>query len=86
MRPVSFMSPPPFDADTETKINWLMEAMTEIERASYEDPSEIADAMTIENHTATRSLDPTACTLNEVANVVATLISDTRNRGVNRGS
>lgn len=69
--------------DNQTSFNrWVEEALTEIERASYEEVIEVvADDFTLSNITVTRTLDPTSTTLAEVANVLATFINDIQNRG-----
>jgi hypothetical protein len=86
VRPVNFPSAPPPASDTEACLQWIIDALQEIELASQEDPSQIADAMEITNHTPTRSLDPANVTLHELANFVATQNEDTRNRGSTRGA
>lgn len=86
MRPVNFPSTPPPPSDTEACLQWILDALQEIELASQEDPSQIADAMEVSNHTPTRSLNPAAVTLKELADFVATQVEDTRNRGSTRGA
>lgn len=86
MRPLHFTSAPPPEDDIQGRLQWIIDALLEIELASHEDTSEVADAMAISNYTENRTLDPTAVSLKQLADFVATYTEDTRNRGTTRGS
>lgn len=56
---------------------WLQAAMDEIERASHEERFvQIADAYTVSNFTPTRTLDAGTATAADIADFLATLITD----------
>ena len=78
---------PPFSVATATpEVQWLAQAVNEIQRASHDQVTEeVADAYTLSNVTPTRTLDPTSATTADIANVLATLLQDMKNRGVKRG-
>lgn len=64
---------------------WATEALREIERASYEEAVEVADAFTITGTlTETRDLDVSTPTAQNIADVLATFINDLKKRGTNR--
>lgn len=64
---------------------WALEAFREIERASYEDIAEVADAFTVSGtFTKTRTLNVTAPTTANIAAVLGTLIDDIKRRGTNK--
>lgn len=85
MRPVSFTSNPP--DDTKGKLDWIIEALREIERASNEEAQEVADRFTITNlATPVKTLDATTLDASDVASVLGTFINDMKRRGPNRGS
>ncbi|MFA5951553.1 MAG: hypothetical protein WC807_14840 [Hyphomicrobium sp.] len=64
---------------------WALEAFREIERASYEDIAEVADAYTVTGTlTETRSLDVDTPTAANIAAVLGTLLTDLKKRGVNK--
>lgn len=80
MRPVSLGSPLK-DGD----LHWMMRALREIENASYEDTSEVADAFTISGTlTETRTLDVDSPTASNIAAVLATFIADLKRRGTKK--
>lgn len=85
MRPITFPGGLPF-GDVEAQIEWLSNAIRNIERASNEnDIVTIAQAFTISAaFTNTRTLDPSAATLAHVRTVLATLISDMQKGGAFR--
>ena len=73
-------------ATAAPEIRWLAEGLNEVQRASHDQiTDEIADAYTLSNVTTTRTLDPSTATTADVANVLATLLQDMKNRGVKRG-
>ncbi len=86
MRKIS-IGQPPFDiALVDQKTRWMMTALLTIQRASGEQiTEEIADAYTLGTFTVTRTLNPATATISDVANVLATILQDMKNRGVKRG-
>jgi hypothetical protein len=85
MRRVSFGSPPINILRAEPADRFVLEALREIEKASAEaDVGQVADAFTLSNFTATRTLDAATATASDVANVLATFISDLQKRGTKR--
>lgn len=59
------------------KKAWVERALAEIERASQEERFiDIADAYTVENFTPTRTLDAATATAGDIADFLATLITD----------
>jgi len=65
---------------------WLEQAVREIELASQEDASEVSDKFTIGDYTPTYTLNPASATATDVANVLATLLTDMKKRGRSRGA
>jgi hypothetical protein len=66
---------------------WVMEALREIERASFEDAIEVADAYTFvlpDPFTETRELDVETPSTANIAAVLATFIQDLQRRGTTR--
>jgi hypothetical protein len=63
------------------EIQWIINALYEIERASQEDRSEIADGYTVTNLTTNRVLNSGTATVAQVAQVLATFLQDTQKRG-----
>lgn len=62
-----------------------MEALREIERASYEEIAEVADAFTISGTlTETRTLDVDSPSSANLAAVLGTLIADLKRRGTKK--
>lgn len=86
MRPVALPSPG-FDQTSLSPVErWLVEAVRSIALASHDQVTEqTADAYTITNLTASRTLDCDAATTAELADVVGTLLADMKNRGPKRG-
>lgn len=71
---------------TDQFSQWVSSALKELERASYEEiPGEIGDAYTMTNFTTTRTLDAATATATDVANVLATFLTDLKARGVKKG-
>jgi hypothetical protein len=66
------------------ELQWLVQAVAEIENASREGVFNVADAFTIENFTETRTLDASTATVADLANFVATFIDDLQKRGSKR--
>ena len=64
----------------------MLNALKEIVLASIEsDPAVIASNFTVENYTETRSLNAGTATTTDIANVLATLISDLARGGAKKG-
>lgn len=63
---------------------WVEQSFAEIERASYEDLSAVANDFTVTNFTETRTLNAGTASLADVANVLCTFIRDLQNRGMKR--
>lgn len=82
MRPVVLGQPA--SKQPEAWKKWVEQCFAELERASQEDMAAVAADFTVTNHTATRSLDAAAATLDDVRNVLATLLEDLQNRGMKR--
>mgnify|MGYP001316376375 CR=1 FL=1 len=67
------------------ELQWVMDALCEIERASYEEIAEVADAFTISGTlTETRILDVDSPSAANLAAVLGTLIADLKRRGTKR--
>jgi len=86
MRPAFIGSPPMAGIDPKMRayVEWVNQALTEIERASYDDAITAVDALTVANYTESRSLDASTATATEVADFLCTLIKDLQNRGTKR--
>lgn len=66
-------------------MQWVRDALHEIERASYEDIAEVADGYTITGtFTETRNLNVATPTAANIAAVLGTLITDIKRRGQKR--
>lgn len=84
MRRLALGSPPP-GASAEQKIDWLITAVKQIERASHEVTAETAaDSFAPSNVTETRTFDADTVTLAGLADVVGTLVNDLKRRGQKR--
>ncbi len=84
MRPIQLSMPP--TSSVEAKLDWCIRAIQEISRASYvADPGVIADGFSVSNVTTSRTLDADTATTAEVADVLATLLQDLKQRGAKRG-
>lgn len=67
------------------ETQWLVNAMRKVELASYEDIEAVFDAYTISGaYTETRTLTPSTATASDIANLIATLITDVKKRGQSR--
>ncbi len=83
MRPVNL--PNPRIQDTRELTEVVADAFRELEDASRVlNLTEIAQNYTLSNVTETRSLDPTAATAQDVANVFATFLQDLQKGGALR--
>jgi hypothetical protein len=83
MRPVTLGNPP---ADQAGKIDWIIRALQEIERASNDDPIKVFDSYSSNvAPTATRAVNTSSPTTANLAAVLGTLIADMRKRGMKRG-
>jgi hypothetical protein len=83
MRPVS-LGKAANPKDLEAWKKWVEQALAEIERATYEDLSAVAQDFTVTNFTEARTIDAGTATLADVTNVLCTLIRDLQNRGMKR--
>jgi hypothetical protein len=84
MRQIS-LGPLSANAGTDEKLNWIIAQLREIERASGEDPIEVADSYGANaSFTITRQINVTSPSASNLANVLASLIADLRKRGVKR--
>ena len=64
----------------------MLNALQEVALASVEsDPAVIASNFTVENYTETRNLNAGTATTTDIANVLATLISDLARGGAKKG-
>lgn len=80
MRPVSF-----FQQVGAGFEEWVRQCLREIETASYEDVSEVADGFTVDGtFTETRTLDLDSPSEANIAAVLATFITDMKKRGAKR--
>tara|TARA_R110000737_G_scaffold340221_2_gene362908 strand:+ start:6095 stop:6343 length:249 start_codon:yes stop_codon:yes gene_type:complete len=67
------------------KLDWAVNSLRIIEQASFEDIEASIDGFTIEGaYTKTRSLTPSTASTSDLANFMATLIIDIKQRGQNR--
>lgn len=81
MRPVN-LGTPPINADTETKLDWVIQSLQEIERASQQQNEAFFDEFTADNVTESRSFDADTATVAQLSDVVGTLIDDIKNREI----
>ncbi|HWW46325.1 MAG TPA: hypothetical protein VNZ94_00600 [Xanthobacteraceae bacterium] len=80
MRPLHLGSELPGQFD-----KWVRDSLREIENASYEDISEVADSFTISGDLPeTRALNLASPSIDNIAAVLATFISDMKKRGAKR--
>jgi hypothetical protein len=63
---------------------WAERALHDIENASIEDAMVVADAYTVSNFTASRTLNAGTATTTQLANFIATFIDDLQKRSPNR--
>lgn len=82
MRSLSLGSP--ISDDDNAFKDWVKRAMGEIEAESNDGVETVFDNFTLATFTATRTLNPATATAADVANVLATLISDIQHRGSKR--
>lgn len=72
----------------ESPEEFVNRTLRTLEEASYEDAMAIADAYTVQipqnGFTPVRSMDPATATVTQLANFVATFISDLQKRSINR--
>ncbi len=87
MRPLSLAGKPAASASMDAKMTWVMNAIDQIARYSQTENMSVSDVYTILNlnSPATRTLDVANPTLAQVAQVVGSVISDMKKRGVNNG-
>jgi hypothetical protein len=74
----------PISDDPKAFQDWVKQAMAEIESSSNDGVETVFDGFTINTYTVTRTLSPATATATDVANVLATLISDIKARGAKR--
>lgn len=86
MRPIQTIAKPGPNAPLERKVDWLMNVIDRIEAASQEDTGAIADPYSVTNTTPLRTINAQTATLAQVAEVVATFLSDMKKRGMNRAA
>ena len=84
MRPFQPFNQPSPNAPIDVKVNWCIDAINRIADASQEDSGTYADPYTVTNTTPLRTLNAQTATLAQVAEVLATWLSDTKKRGQNR--
>lgn len=82
MRPIALGRPA--SNDPKAFERWVRECFAEVERASAEDISTLANDFSVSGHTPTHTLDAGTATLTDAVNVLCTLISDLQNRGMKR--
>ena len=80
MRTVVFMPRGP----GEDQDSYMRRVLTQISDASYEDALLIADGFSVTNFTESRSLNASTATVTQLANFVATFITDLKKRGSKR--
>jgi hypothetical protein len=85
MRRVFLGAPPVTVGTRDETMAWVINSLTEIEKASYEDIATVSDEFTVTNPVPTRSLNVSTATANDVAKVLGTLLVDLQNRGSKRG-
>lgn len=83
MRPLT-LGDPPLKGSQQDTLDFIFNALREIENSSYEDVSIIADNFTVSNVTISRTLDPTTATLSQLAHFVGTFVQDIKRRGAGR--
>lgn len=72
----------PVPRDAGAKLDWCVRAIQQIASASQAaDPNQAADAFTLDNVTASRSLDADTATTAQLADVVGTFLQDLKRRG-----
>lgn len=74
----------PVGTKPEDWKKWVEACFAELERATYEDLTVIANDFTVSNYTEARTLDAGTATLTDVKNVLCTFIKDLQNRGMKR--
>lgn len=76
----------PVGNTVEARLDWLTKtAIPKIVASSFDtDAFDVADGFSVTNVAETRSLDPTTAQLSDVANFIATFISDMQKRGQKR--
>jgi len=85
--PIDGLGRPGDFASIDEKVNWLMATMDKIVRASQGGIETISDDYQVLNAPAVprRSINPLTDTTQEVAETLATLLSDLHQRGVSGG-
>jgi hypothetical protein len=86
MRPIALLGQPGQNAGTDAKLDWIMQTLQTIARASQQEDLAIADTFTITNPVPQHSLNVSTATLADVTKVLGTLLGDMKKRGVNSGS
>lgn len=80
MKRLAFGSPLP-----KQELKWMMDSLREIERASIEDIETVVGELDVTGTvTETRTLDVDTATATDIANFLATFISDVKKRGQKR--
>ena len=84
MRPIT-LAPSPAGNDPAAWFQWIRACLSEIERASQEEPVQIFDSYSSDvPATTTRQINVTTPAPANLAAVLATLIADMQARGVTR--
>lgn len=84
MRPVQPYGQPSPNAPLDKKIDWCIQWINRICDASNEDASAISDPYEVTNTTPTRTFNAQTATTLQTAEVLATFLSDSKKRGMNR--
>lgn len=70
--------------DPKLRNQWVEDCLRKIERATFDGAEQIADGYMLTNFTESRTLDATAPTAKQVADVLCTFINDLHKRGSSR--
>lgn len=84
MRTLYLQPRPPASYGDELFKQWVAACFEEIQTASVEEISSIAQDFTITGYTETRTLDASTATAADVANFVCTLVLDLQRHGQHR--
>lgn len=76
----TFAGTPPVTGTLEQKVDWLIQTVGQIALASHDDAIERFDEYDTTNVTETRTFDADATTVEELADVLGTLITDMKER------
>ena len=79
MRPIS-IGTAPTHGTLEQKVDWLIRAMARLEKASFDDTAQLFDEFEVTNVTETTTFDADVTSLDELADIVGTLITKFKER------